>query len=74
MLKNLWASRKFRIMIFDAGLALIALTVSTFLPEDYGQVIMQYVAILQAPVFAVVVGIALEDAGEKAAGNATPDR
>lgn len=77
MWKNLWASRKFRIMIFDAVLSTLVLSVTTFLAPDYAEVVMEYVKILQIPVFAVVVGIAVEDAGAKRSGtmgDRTPEK
>lgn len=69
MWKNLWESRKFRIMLVDSVLATVTLTVTTFLAPEHADIVMQYIGILQIPIVAVIVGIAVEDAGAKRSGN-----
>lgn len=59
---GLLKSSRFRLLCIDAVVALIALTVGQFLP-DYATLIGQYVAILQVPVTALLVGYSYRSAG-----------
>jgi hypothetical protein len=65
---SLWESRKFRIMVYDTAVALIMFVVSRFFGPEIQQAVTELITILQPVVFALVVGIALEDAAAKRAG------
>jgi hypothetical protein len=65
---SLWESRKFRIMVYDTAVALIMFVVSRFFGPEIQQAVTELIAILQPVVFALVVGIAVEDAAAKRAG------
>jgi cytochrome P450 len=65
---SLWESRKFRIMVYDTAVALVMFVVSRFFGPEIQQAVTELIAILQPVVFALVVGIAVEDAAAKRAG------
>lgn len=64
----MWQSRKFRILCADALFATILLITVTFLAPEWSDFAIKMVAILQAPIVALIAGIAIEDAGYKASG------
>ena len=65
-------SRKFKIMLFDTLISLIVTLATWYLsPADLHKV-LTLIGILQAPVLAVIGGIAVEDAALKHSGK-TPD-
>lgn len=66
-MKNLWNSRKFRILIVDTVIALIVTLAGWFFAPDVLDKILIVIGILQAPVVAVIGGIAYEDGQEKSA-------
>ena len=61
----MWQSRKFRIMVYDTAVATIVLLAVTFLAPERAELVIQLIGILQAPVLAVIAGIAIEDAAGK---------
>ena len=65
---TLWQSRKFRIMIYDTVIALIVFVTARFFGPEIQEAVSELIIILQAPVLAVIGGIALEDAAAKRAG------
>lgn len=65
----MWKSRKFRILVFDTVLSTLTLSLTLFLAPEYAEKVLQFIGILQPLAFAVVVGIAVEDAAAKKAGN-----
>ena len=65
----MWHSRKFRILVFDTAISAIVFAVTLFLAPEYAEKVLQFIGIMQPLLFAVVVGIAAEDAAAKRAGN-----
>jgi len=65
---GLWQSRKFRITLFDALVGVAVLVVNAFVPKDTGVFILQVWALMQPVVLALVLGIAVEDAGANIGG------
>ena len=65
----MWRSRKFRILVFDTAISSIVFAVTLFLAPEYADKVLQMIGIIQPLAFAVVVGIAVEDAAAKKAGN-----
>jgi len=64
----MWKSRKFRILVFDTAISSVVFAVTLFLAPDYAEKVLQFIGIMQPLLFAVVVGIAAEDAALKHAG------
>lgn len=64
--QSLLMSRKFWLLVWASIVAAIGLTATSFYP-DRANLIMQYVAIVNAVVVAVIVGIFVEDAADKQA-------
>ena len=65
----LWQSRKFRILLFDTVISTAVFAVALFLAPEHAEKVLQFIGIMQPVLFAVVVGIAVEDAGAKIGGN-----
>jgi hypothetical protein len=71
-MRELWKSRKFRVVAIDAVVTILIAAVGTFLSEPYPQVadFAKVVIFALQGVFVVDIGgIALEDAAQKRAGN-----
>jgi hypothetical protein len=71
-MRQLWASRKNRILAVDTVVAIIMFLSARFLAPEYQADVLMLIGILQPAVLAVVVGIAWEDAAAKRAGNFKP--
>ena len=67
--KPFYKSRKFVILALDAVAALATLWVAQLLPEESAALALQTLAVLQPVVFAVVIGIAVEDSAALKAGS-----
>jgi hypothetical protein len=65
----MWQSRKFRILVFDTVISAVTFAVTLFLAPEYADKVLQFIAIMQPLLFAVVVGIAAEDAALKGSAN-----
>jgi len=65
----MWQSRKFRVLVYDAVVAIITLVATQFLAPDYADLVLTVIGILQAPVLFVIGGIAYEDGQAKRGGN-----
>ena len=65
----MWHSRKFRILVFDTAISSAVFGVTLFLAPEYAEKVLQFIGIMQPLLFAVVVGIAAEDAASKVNGN-----
>jgi len=65
----MWQSRKFRILVFDTVISAVTFGVTLFLAPDYADKVLQFIGIMQPLLFAVVVGIAAEDAALKRSGS-----
>jgi hypothetical protein len=67
----MWSSRKFRLLVYDAVLAVIGLVITWFLDPIWLDRIVQLIGILQVPVGLVIGGIAYED-GQLKRASGTP--
>jgi len=64
----LWKSRKFRILIYDTIVSVVATLAAWFLAPEYVEKVMTLIGILQPAVLFLIAGIAYEDGQSKRAG------
>jgi hypothetical protein len=62
----LFQSRKFLILLVDAVVSIVSLLLARFLSPDDVKFVLAIIAILQPVIYAVIAGIAKEDAAVKA--------
>lgn len=66
-MKSLWESRKFRIMLVDVVISTAVYTVTKFTAPDVSETVLWLIGLWQPVIVSVVLGIAIEDHGEKSA-------
>lgn len=66
-------SRKFKLALFNAVIAIVLLLVAQFAPA-YEQFARQLIVAITPLVMVLILGIAIEDAGQKAAGEDWRDK
>lgn len=66
-------SRKFKLALFNALVAILFLLVGQFAPQ-YADLVKALVVAIEAPLLMLILGIAIEDAGQKASGESWQDK
>lgn len=66
-------SRKFKLALFNAVVAVVLLLIGQFAP-DWKQMAEALLAAISAPLLMLILGIAIEDAGQKASGTSWKDK
>lgn len=72
MLKGLFKSRKFMLMLVDVGLSNITYFVTMFVAPEKAEMALWLIGSWQPVIVAVIVGITAEDAATKSNPNITP--
>jgi uncharacterized membrane protein (DUF485 family) len=62
MMKNLWQSRKFRLMLFDVVISVASYFTTKYAIPAVSTDILWVIGILQPVMIALITGIAIEDA------------
>ena len=68
-MSKLFQSRKFLLVVVDAGVAIVTVVIAQFLTEDWVTFSASIIAPVTAVITAMIVGIALEDSAALKAGS-----